>query len=134
MTNTNIMDTKLPWQTQASKMSLMISLTLFIFTLSSLILGFFFSFLLNKLNYTNWIISQETWKILAVISLLIFILISICLYFSEKWIDSRIKKTQQAVGKNLLLTLSIILALSLLIITYYGFSLFFTFLYNQYWV
>jgi Na+/melibiose symporter-like transporter len=121
------------WQTKASKLGLTISFALFIFSINSLLIGFLFSWLLHYLGYTAWILSQETWKILVVISLLIFTLITFSLYVSENWIHYRIIKIQDSIGKNLLLFLSISLALVILLITYYGFSVFFSFLYNYYW-
>lgn len=127
-------DIEISWQTKISKTALVVSFALFIFSVNSLIFGFIASFLLKQMNYTSWILSQETWKILTVISILVFILISFSLYFSENWMNYRIQKIQKAVGKISLLILSVILTITLLAITYYGFSLFFSFLYNEYWV
>jgi hypothetical protein len=126
-------DTENSWQLTISKISLVISFALLIFNLNSLVFGFIASFILNKMEYTTWILSQETWKILIGISLLIFILMSLSLYFADSWVNFRVQKIQKAVGKNLLLFLSLLLTICLLGINYYGFSLFFSFLYNLYW-
>ncbi len=124
----------LNWQSKISKLALTFSLALFVFSICSVVIGLSFSWFAGIFDFDEWFMDLQRWQILVICGVAIFLIMTFSLLVSESWINPRVKEIQNSLNKNLLLVLATILTIIILTICYFGFSMFFTFLLNNFWI
>jgi|GEM_PF-5501660 len=116
-----------------SNFALIGSLSLIIFALISSFTSLIFSFLVTSLGFKNRILDLPDLQNLSFGILLTMILMGFSLFYSQKWLHPRMEEVRESVGQNLLTILSIILSIILLLLFYFGYANFLSFLFTRFW-
>jgi len=123
-----------PWYLRLSHFSLVVSGSLILFGLISSLISLTFSYLAGVLKYKSWVLTLPSWQVLVVISSLTFLLMTGCLYFAENFINNKTDDLEESVGQRMIVVVSAVLFVSVLVVFYFGFSIFLSFLYNNFWI
>jgi signal transduction histidine kinase len=128
------MDNQKSWQIQLSQFGLASSSALILFGLVSSVTAFIFSFAVNLFGYRDDIRNLEQWVILAGIIVPTFVIISICLLFTEVYVSRQLKLWLINLNKNLVFAISLIVTTGLLLVFYFGFSQVISLIHNNFWL
>ena len=120
--------------TKISAVSLLGSLTLLIFAVISSFSSLIISFVIVQFGFKDKILNQSGNQNLVIIILLTMITMALSLFYAKKWLEPRIEEVRESVGTNMLNILSVILSIVLLLMFYFGYANFLSFLFNRFWV
>jgi uncharacterized membrane protein YidH (DUF202 family) len=123
-----------PWYYRSVSFFLSVSGSLVLFGIFSSAISLIFSWLANILDFKASIVNLQEWQVLLVISSSTFILMTICLYLSENYISRKLETLDKNTNSIFLVSISVILFVSVLVLFYFGFSNFLSFLYNNFWI
>lgn len=116
-----------------STVSLIGSLSLIFFALVSGLVSLIFSFIVFQLGFKSRILDLPALQNLSFGILVTMIIMGFSLFYSQKWLHPRMEEVRESVGQNLLTILSIILSIILLLLFYFGYANFLSFLFTRFW-
>jgi amino acid transporter len=116
-----------------STISLIGSLSLLIFGFVSAIFSLIFSFSVFQLGFKDDFLNLPWIQNLSLGIILIMVIMAFSLFYAKKWLHPRMEEVKESVGVNLLTVLSIILSIILLLLFYFGYANFLSFLFTRFW-
>ena len=122
------------WDTNLSRVSFHISLTLVVFTTVTFFLAWLGSYLVYVLGFTSKVSSIPRLWVLGSLGVYVFIGILICQILADKYLESRFSDFKTKASSFLLTIFSIILASLIFIGLVYFSAYFMTFLKIKYWL